>query len=206
MNRVIFLIDGFNLYHSLIDELNKFPPRYKWLDLSKLANCFITKKDLIVDILYFTAYAVWNEQKVARHKRYIRALESRKVKTILGNYRPVKKKCRGSCKEVYSTYEEKQTDVNIAITLFELACKDAFDIANIVSADSDLSPAIKLVKRDFPQKRVNVIFPKRRYSESLRQIADSRIHIKEHHIKSSLFSDHVTVDKDVVLGCPDEWK
>ena len=206
MNRVIFLIDGFNLYHSLIDDRNHFPSRYKWLDLSKLAKCFITKKDSIVDILYFTAYTVWDDQKVSRHKKYIRALESKKVKTILGNYRPVRRKCRGSCKEVYPTYEEKQTDVNIAITLFELACKDKFDTANIISADSDLFPVIKLVKKYFSRKKVNVIFPKRRYSESLRQIADVRINIKEHHIKSSLFDNQITVAKNVVLQCPDEWK
>ena len=64
---VIFFIDGFNLYHALA---NKRFYRYKWLDLSGLAEKFITKKDRIEDIYYFTALATWSAEKVRRHKLY----------------------------------------------------------------------------------------------------------------------------------------
>ena len=40
MEKVIFFIDGFNLYHSLV---NKRFNKYKWIDLSELAKNFITK-------------------------------------------------------------------------------------------------------------------------------------------------------------------
>lgn len=53
MEKVIFFIDGFNLYHSIANE-RRFN-KYKWIDLSKLANNFITKKEHIEEIYYFTA-------------------------------------------------------------------------------------------------------------------------------------------------------
>ena len=63
MDKVIFFVDGFNLYHALD---NKRFYRYKWLDLSSLAQKFITKKDKIEEIYYFTALATWAPDKVRR--------------------------------------------------------------------------------------------------------------------------------------------
>ena len=47
MEKVIFFIDGFNLYHSFA---NKRFNKYKWIDLSELAKNFITKKEHIEEI------------------------------------------------------------------------------------------------------------------------------------------------------------
>ena len=44
-------------------------------------------------------------------------------------------------------YEEKETDVNIAIAMLTDAVRDVYDIALLVSADSDLRPAVGAVKR-----------------------------------------------------------
>lgn len=50
MNRVLFLIDGFNVYHSL---LTKKYSKYKWLDYSALAQHFIKPAtDIITKILF----------------------------------------------------------------------------------------------------------------------------------------------------------
>jgi uncharacterized LabA/DUF88 family protein len=48
----------------------------------------------------------------------------------------------------------KQTDVNIAIYLFEEAFKNHYDTSFILTADTDLAPAILSVKRNFPEKRI----------------------------------------------------
>lgn len=45
MEKVIFFIDGFNLYHSIADK-GRFN-RYRWIDLSLLAKNFITKEEHI---------------------------------------------------------------------------------------------------------------------------------------------------------------
>jgi uncharacterized LabA/DUF88 family protein len=40
-------------------------------------------------------------------------------------------------------HEEKETDVNIAVEMFDAAHRDVFDDIYIVSADTDLAGAIK---------------------------------------------------------------
>ena len=48
MNRIAFFIDGFNLFHSL--DNNPAYHKYKWLNLSSLAEKFTTKQDEIKSI------------------------------------------------------------------------------------------------------------------------------------------------------------
>ena len=139
MEKVIFFIDGFNLYHALA---NKRFYRYKWLDLSGLAKKFITKNDKIEDIYYFTALATWSPDKVRRHKTFIKAQEINGIRIIYGEFKKRDKHCR-ICEKTYQTFEEKQTDVNIAIQLFKLAIQDKYDKALIISGDSDLIPSIE---------------------------------------------------------------
>jgi hypothetical protein len=118
MKRILFFIDGFNVYHTL-DDAPKYH-KYKWLDYSTLARRFVSKQDQIVGILYFTAYAHWNPAKTARHQLLVRALMAAGVKVVFGKFKNRDHKCR-LCKGTYSTFEEKQTDVNIAIKLFQSA-------------------------------------------------------------------------------------
>ncbi len=57
MRRIIFFIDGFNVYHALEDDIQYH--KHKWLNYAALSKCYITKKDTIEKVLYFTAYAHW---------------------------------------------------------------------------------------------------------------------------------------------------
>lgn len=138
--RVISLVDGFNLYHSIDDikELHK----YKWLNLRKLSECFLQSNEELISVTHFSAYATWNPEKVNRHKLYVQALKTAGVDTILSEFRAVDKFCT-RCKRMYQTYEEKRTDVHIAINLFHGAIKDIYDKALIILADSDLAPSIE---------------------------------------------------------------
>lgn len=127
MNRVVFLVDGFNLYHA-IAAISRYKS-YKWLDLTKLTQWFARPKDSVVGVYYFTALVTWNSEKLVRHRTYIRALQSRGVNIVYGEYKRRDRTCR-LCNRVYQTFEEKQTDVNIAIHLFRLAVADEFDTAS----------------------------------------------------------------------------
>jgi len=69
MKRILFFVDGFNVYHALDDDPKYH--KYKWLDYSNLVKRFVSKQDQIVDVFYFTAYAHWNPQKMARHQLYL---------------------------------------------------------------------------------------------------------------------------------------
>lgn len=130
MSKCAFFVDGFNLYHAL-DYFNGGPnhrryQRYKWISLTRLANCYVTRKDRIEEILYFTTLATWDRAKVDRHKLFIRAQESEGVKIVYGEFKRKEKKCQ-LCHKYFWTYEEKQTDVNIALSLLQLAVQDRYD-------------------------------------------------------------------------------
>ena len=114
MKRIVFFIDGFNLYHALKER--RAYHKYKWLDLSKLSQCYVTRKEKIEDIYYFSALATWSAQKVAKHQTYIRALKFRGVQVVYGKFKHRDKLCL-LCNRSYTKPEEKQTDVNIAIYL-----------------------------------------------------------------------------------------
>ncbi len=221
MNRVLFLIDGFNVYHSLA---NKNYSKYKWLDYSALAKCFLTQKDKIVQILFFTAYTYWNPDRIKRHKKLTQALTSNGVRIIEGKFKK-KDVYINISKEIFrqknitvniskdisiwrKSHEEKLTDVNIAISLFQSSVHNEYDTAMIMTADTDIIPAIRAVKADFSQKRIEVIFPIGRYTKDLDDICDAHKTIKETHLQSSQFPNTVIIDKikGLSVTCPRSWK
>jgi uncharacterized LabA/DUF88 family protein len=202
MPRVAFFIDGFNVYHAL-DEQKKYW-KYKWLNYAKLATCYITTKDTVNNIFYFSALAYWNPEKVRRHNILISGLKHFGVEVILGEFKLKDKKCR-SCHCLYQTYEEKQTDVNISIKLFQEAIYDNYDTAIIISGDSDLIPALKVVKTTFPTKQIGIIIPIGRRAESLKNTADFYMKMKEKHLASSQFDNPFDIGSDI-LQRPSHWK
>jgi uncharacterized LabA/DUF88 family protein len=204
MARIAFFVDGFNLYHS-IARVPRLRP-YKWLDINKLCRSFVSPRDEVVDVYYFTALAHWNPDKVRRHRTFIRALRTTGVQPVYGVFRVVDKKCRADCKKWYKTFEEKRTDVNIALYLVAGAINDAYDTAIIVSGDSDLLPAVRTILTTFPSKSVGVIFPFMRTSFELRNEVNFYSRIRERHLRQARFPDVITIGADESIVCPDEWR
>lgn len=97
MKRVCFLIDGFNLYHS-IKDLNKIHGiKAKWLNLRSLCQSYtyLFGKDAVLqDIYYFSAYpnhlAIKSPDTIVRHKNFVSCLEDMNVKVILGRFKEKK--------------------------------------------------------------------------------------------------------------------
>lgn len=81
MNRTIFLVDGFNLYHSTRDIGGDFGGlRVKWLNIHSLCRSFlplISKDARLEHIYYFSAYAFHlnDPDVILRHNNYIKCLE-----------------------------------------------------------------------------------------------------------------------------------
>jgi uncharacterized LabA/DUF88 family protein len=204
--QAVFLIDGFNLYHSLVNP--KFGTRlvkYKWLDLTKLCNFFLQSQESLKDIYYFTALCSWDTDKSDRHKTYIHANENSGVKVVRGKFKEVTKRCR-SCKQLFKTHEEKRTDVNIGINLVKLAFQDEFDVAYVLSADSDLVPAVEEVKSLFPQKVITVIIPFGNCANEMKAVCHYGRQIKEVHLQSSQFAMDVSLNDGSIISCPQEWR
>lgn len=92
------------------------------------------------------------------------------------------------CGAQWVSHEEKEIDVNLALAMLDLAYKDQYDTAFVLSRDSDLAPAIHKVKQNFPIKKVIVFAPYNyRHSAELIQAADSYKTINLKRISTSLF-------------------
>jgi len=209
--RVLALIDGFNSYHSIAENpahtrhKNSIDLRqYKWVNLRKLMECFLAKDEELVDVVYFSAYAFWKQDRVIRHQTYVRALRSAGVKPVISKFKKKTKKCK-SCGKVYKTYEEKQTDVQIAVHLFKGGMNDSHDKAMLVTGDSDIIPAVDAVKEKLPMKEIKILFPPLRVSDSLKQVSDSYAKIRQSHLAASQFPDEIDLGNDIKIVKPKEW-
>src|SRR4030042_2904612 len=93
MRRVAFLVDGFNLYHSVVDlGRNNKGLCLKWLDIDSLCNSFLhlLGKDTILEhIYYFSAYAFHLKDPgvIQRHRSYIECLEATGITAELGRFK-----------------------------------------------------------------------------------------------------------------------
>lgn len=206
--RVWCLVDGFNLYHALdwfedgvTEQEHKRYRRYKWLSLTKLAEQFLAAgSEELVGVAYFTAVPSWDVGKQNRHRNYIRAQEAEGVEVVRGAFRDKEVKCKSICKRLFTVRVEKQTDVNIAVKLVDLAYQDAFDRVLLVSGDTDLIPAVSLVRSRFESKEITAVLPigKRKLSLEVRQACTSETKMTEQHLQRSQLPD-VVRDKDGII-------
>ena len=204
LHRTVALIDGFNLYHA-IASLRR--PELKWVNLKTLAGIFInTSMEQLDEVLYFTAYADHVAPPVLQaQKTYLKALRIVAVQPVLGFFKKKDRKCP-SCSHKWTSHEEKETDVNIASYLIDLAYQDAFDRALVISNDSDLSPAIRLVRKRFPEKRITTIAPPNYYhSNELIQASSDKARIRSEHLEQALFPALVRDSTGLSINCHQEY-
>ena len=118
MKRVIFYIDGFNLYHGL---KSKSWRRYYWLDVARLASGLLQPDQTLVAARYFTSKIISTGPdgagKKKRQDAYLEALATLpKVQIHYGHFLEKERRCH-ACDATWLTYEEKMTDVNIAVKI-----------------------------------------------------------------------------------------
>ena len=175
MQRIIAYVDGFNLYYGLRSMGWR---RLYWLDVHRLAENLLKPGQRLVRVHYFTARNAsrpGNEGTRKRQGTYLDALETLDgVLLHYGHYLAKTRQCP-RCRVKWETFEEKMTDVNIAVELLGDAQDDAFDTAIVVSGDSDLTKPVQAVQARDPAKRVVVAFPSKRTSVQLRQGCGGRI-------------------------------
>ena len=90
-NRVCFLVDGFNVYHSIIEALKINPTAsMKWLDFQAFCSSFlplISRDATLEKVFYFSASADFRPDKAARHAILVAALRSTGVAVQLGRFK-----------------------------------------------------------------------------------------------------------------------
>jgi hypothetical protein len=184
MASVLAYVDGFNLYHGLHE---KFGRRYHWLDLEELVRR-LRPQDTIVGIKYFTAMIRNDPAGEARQSIYLDALAAHTaapLEIVLGHYLERPMRCT-RCGATWMSYEEKETDVNIASAVVCDAAMGASEMTLLISADSDLCPAIRTARavaaQDSRKLGVVVAFPPRRRSFTLAGVASTCL-VSQHHLR-----------------------
>ena len=157
MATVAAYVDGFNLYYGM---KSRYGRKYMWLDVVELVRHLRSDEDVEV-VRYFTTI-VKNEPSAATNQNtYIDALVAHNGGLIdvrvgrfrqrtIGPCRICRREFLCSCPSPYLSYEEKETDVALGVAMAEDAAVGRADMALLISADSDLRPAIAATKRLAP--------------------------------------------------------
>ena len=200
--RVIAYIDGFNLYHGLCDAQLASS---RWLDLRSVCESLLKPHQHLVLVRYFTSMVRNKPRAAKRQSVYIDALRSRGGIEIDFGHRLSKTLTCSRCGFVHSTSVEKKTDVNIAVRLLEDAYDDQFDVALLISADSDLAPPIEAVRRRFQDKTLLVAAPPERWSSELKRVAHAAVKISPAVIRGNRLPDPVITSNGHQLRAPAGW-
>jgi len=202
MDKVIAYIDGYNLYYGLRDQGWK---RFYWLNLQKLAEQFLKPNQTLVETKYFTTIVKYPDDKRRRQQVFLEALQTLPNLSIFyGHFLSDPVTCH-QCGHTYTTHHEKMTDVNISVELMKDAFQDRFDVAFLISADSDLVSPVRTVQQLFPKKKVISIFPPGRFSSALKRISAGTLRIGHVNLSRSLFPERVNKN-GIALDRPNRWR
>lgn len=216
--RVMFYIDGFNLYYGALRD-----SPFRWLDLEALCRCYIRPGSEFVGVKYFTAKLKNREANPGqgdRQRTYLRALKTLpNVSIYYGHFlhrtairqleTPPKNAKKGDIglRSVW-IHEEKGSDVNLATHLIADGFRARYDMAVVVSNDSDLKMPVSFVRSAF--NPVGVVNPhgdrRRSYALSPKKLPEGSFYqtIKPGKLRQCQLPTSMR-DAEGLIECPDGW-
>ena len=213
MSRSVFLVDGFNLYHSLVAaSRDSRGASTKWLDLRSLCESYLPlvasvagSRAEIAAIHYFSAPPIHrSKKKQSRHHLYTECLRGTKVTVELARFKPKNVYCP-KCHDYFIAYEEKETDVAIATKLIEVCHSGNADVVVIMSGDTDLAPAVRLCNKLFTETRLIFAFPYKRTNRELEKLAPGSFSIKLKSCRRHQFPNPLRLPDGRVITKPEAW-
>lgn len=205
-------MDAFNLYYGSLKRTN-----HKWLNIEKMCQLLLPSNS-ITSIKYFTAKVSErpNDPHVPlRQQMYLRAISTiPTVEIIYGHYLTHTVRSRLATPitrsdgqilnfvDVIKT-EEKGSDVNLAVALMNDAHLNLFDVAVIVSNDSDLLAPIKIIRASMG-KIVGVLNPQKKMSQAIKPHVNFFKPIRSSVLEHSQFPTHMT-DNAGAFHKPPSW-
>ena len=212
--RVIFYIDGFNFYYGLKNAGSKWKKFY-WIDIVKFCKSFLKEDEELECVKYFTARPLNNVGKRERQNILMKVnkmLHGDQFKIYYGKYTQKTITCLATCKEEFELFEEKQTDVNIAITMIEDYITKKCDKTILISADSDLLPPLRSIERLeqslYKDHKVEVFFPPVSFSRDIMNSDFNVKHLKKYKstFNRTLLPFTVKLPEGVEVKIPSKWK
>ena len=153
-DRTIFIVDGFNLYHSVCDASKDLGGiSTKWLNIRALCESYLHLlggTNVFEKLYYFSAYAdhkvAQKPDTVIKHKAFIDCLKSTGAIYEMARFKAKDVWCE-NCRRMIVKHEEKETDVAISVKLIEVLLKNECDTAMMMTGDTDIAPAVRFVKK-----------------------------------------------------------
>jgi 6-hydroxy-3-succinoylpyridine 3-monooxygenase len=204
--RTRIYVDGYNLYYGCL----KGTP-YKWLDLLVLFEQGILPSSaphasvlLPLSVKFFTAKILEKAAKApdsvssqARYHTALRKLYGERIELIEGYYSLIESKAklvdsfqpdtwpRDCAETLVWKLEEKQSDVNLALQAYHDAITGEVDQVVIVTNDTDIAPALKLIPTHTKVK-IGLVVPTRHQQ----RIPNTELADLSHWVRS-----HITVEE-----------
>mgnify|MGYP001607665714 FL=1 len=144
-NRVIVFIDGNNFYYKLRDIISGKSEIFKLIDFNyQEFSENLTKDNVLVEVRYYIGAVKRqdgqnkekSEKLYANQQKLLAKLQQQNIPAILGNL----------IQHPDKSFHEKGVDVRIAVEMIRLAHKNKYDIAYLLSSDTDLVPAVEEVR------------------------------------------------------------
>lgn len=228
--RATIYVDGFNLFYGCLKGTKS-----KWLDINKLVCSYYPNYTIgrIKYFSALTKARKNDLDKPVRQQVYFRALKTNpNTEVILGSFLenevrffvPEKTKqgilqkanvlwfyqklylpLSGSNYFIVKKTEEKGSDVNLGVHLVMDAYEKKFDVAVVVSNDSDLAEPIRIVN-NMGKLKVRLLNPYSTTQEKLKKVVYNDIkYIRQSALTSSQFPENMT-DTTGSFHIPLDWK
>jgi len=138
-----------------------------------------------------------------RHLTYINALQAVGVRILKGHH---------IVDERTGKRVEKQTDINLALSLVRSADRNEYDCAYVVSGDSDQAATARFFREWFPHKRlIGVAPPDLKVPERLKPYSDDHFVMSWFDVERSVFYGDVlgrsgrTIPRPSAYAPPRKW-
>jgi len=201
--RVIVYVDGFNFYFGLRSKEWRM---FYWLDMVKFSENLLRPHQELVGVHYFSARHT-HPEKSKRQDAFFQANKlNPKFSLHLGKYLTKNFECH-FCKNIIHLYEEKESDVRIATSMLADVYQRKCDISALISADSDLIPAIERIKEFNPAHKIITFFPPNRTSFDLKNWSNGTKALTNKTLyEACLLPEKVILPDGYELHRPDKWK
>ena len=143
MGRVFVFIDGNNFYFKLKELKSKLDGKYSLLEFNFRGFAeWLVRSNKLVEIRYYLGVVrrrlndSKSEKLYADQQRLFRKLQKQDINITLGQL----------IRHPDKTYHEKGVDVRLAVEMIRFARQDKYDIAYLVSSDTDLVAAVEEVQ------------------------------------------------------------
>lgn len=225
-SRVAVYVDGFNLYYRALKNTG-----FKWLDIDALCKAILHKTPNIVQINYYTARVKQLDPSYTDQQdqaEYLRALSTiPHLRIHYGNFQITEKVMPlasplwmrpkfvphvdlSACTDLPEVArvvktEEKGSDVNFGVHLVRDAFLDKFDIAAVITNDTDLREPLRIVSQE-AKKKVVLLSPVPNPAGSLTKVITGLpLFINQSHLKNSQFPDPHIDKNGRALNKPADW-